>query len=112
MTTTYDLTNNIGIIRLMIGDTILTDAVFTDEEITYFLTAKSNDLNLTAAAACNAWASKYGANADSEKIGDYSYSQSIVDKLLKMATNFTAISTGTPIMDIASFNLTEEENVI
>jgi len=108
MTVTYDLSNNIGAIRLMIGDTILTDAVFTDEEITFFLTVHGSDLNLTAAAVCNAWASKYGANADSEKIGDYSYSQSIVDKLLKMAANFTAVSTGTPILDIASFNLTGE----
>lgn len=109
MTVTYDLTTLVGQIRLMIGDTDIvpiTDAVFTDEEITFFLTVNGNDLHLAAAAACRAWASKYGANADSEHIGDYSYSQSIIDKLLKMAANFTAISAGTPAMDIASLDLT------
>lgn len=111
MTVTYDLTNAIGQIRLMIGDTNIvpiTNAVFTDEEITFFLTQAGGDLNLAAAAACHAWASKYGANADSERIGDYSYTQSIIDKLLKMAANFTLASTSSPSMDWASLQLIEE----
>jgi len=110
MTVTYDLTTSVGQIRLMIGDTTLTDPIFSDEEITFFLTTWGSDLNLTAAACCTAWASKYGANADSEHIGDYSYSQSIVDKLLKMAATFTSTATSTPAMDWGSFNLTGVEN--
>ena len=108
MTVTYDITNAIGQIRLMIGDTNIvppTNAIFTDEEITFFLTVNGGDLNLAAAMACTAWASKYGANADSERIGDYSYSQSITDKLLKMAANFTALSASGVAFDIASMDL-------
>ena len=42
MATTYDLSNDIGKVRLGIGDTGAGSAwVFTDEEITYFLTAGS-----------------------------------------------------------------------
>ena len=99
MTVTYDITNAIGQVRLMIGDTNIvpiTNAVFTDEEITFFLTQCGGDLNLAAAMACLAWANKYQANADSERLGDYSYTQSIVDKLKGMAATFTAASTGTP----------------
>jgi len=99
MTVTYDITNAIGQVRLMIGDTNIvpiTNAVFTDEEITFFLTQCGGDLNLAAAMACLAWANKYQANADSERLGDYSYTQSIVDKLKAMAATFTAASTGTP----------------
>lgn len=109
MTYSYDLTNTIGQIRLMIGDITLTDPIFTDEEITYFISV-TGDLNLAAAACCNAWAAKYGANADSEHIGDYSYSQSIVDKLLKIAATFTSTATSTPAMDWGSFNLTGVED--
>ena len=110
MTVTYDITNLIGQIRLMIGDNNIvpiTNAVFSDEEITFFLTQNGGDLNLAAAAACQAWASKYGANLDSEKIGDYSYSQSIVDKLLKMAATFTAASASGPVIDWSSMALNE-----
>ena len=106
MTVTYVLTTDVGKIRLMIGDITLTDPIFTDEEITYFLTVNGSSLNLTAAACCRAWAMKYGANADSEHIGNYSYGQSIVDKLLKMAASFEAKDSSTPLMDIASMDLT------
>lgn len=99
MTYTFLITDLIGQIRLMIGDcniVPITNAIFTDEEITFFLTTCGNDLNLAAAMACRAWANKYQANADSERLGDYSYTQSIIDKLLKMAAVFTATATGTP----------------
>ena len=113
MTVTYDITNSVGQIRLMVGDNNIvpvTNAVFSDEEITFFLTQNGSDLNLTAAALCKAWAAKYGANVDSEHIGDYSYSQTIVDKLLKMAANFTAAATGSPSLAIASFNFTDTDD--
>jgi len=95
----------------MIGDITLTDPVFTDEEISFFLTQQGNDLNLTAAACCVAWAAKYGANADSEHIGDYSYSQNILDKLLKMKDAFLEAAealNNAPAMDWAGMNLTGE----
>ena len=113
MTVTYDIATLVGQIRLMIGDNNIvpiTNAVFTDEEITFFLTQNGSDLNLTAAALCKAWAAKYGANADSERIGDYSYSQTIVDKLLKMAATFTAAATNSPALAWGSFNFTGKED--
>jgi hypothetical protein len=103
--TTYNLTTPVGQVRLKIGDTILASAVFTDAEITYFLTAESNSINLAAADALEAWASKYGANADSEGIGNYRYSQSIVDKLLAMAKRLRETETAVPAFDIASLDL-------
>ena len=49
---TYDLTTNVGKVRLIIGDTDVdpdADAVFLDAEITYFLTVNSNNINIAAA---------------------------------------------------------------
>ncbi len=105
MTLTYDLATLVGQVRLIIGDTTLTDAVFTDEELTYFLTANGSDVNLASATALEAWASKYGANADSEGIGDYRYTQSIVDKMLALAARLRATVAGIPVSTWASFDL-------
>ena len=49
MTTTYDITTTVGQIRLIIGDTDITDAVFTDEELTYFYTTMGS-VGLAAAS--------------------------------------------------------------
>lgn len=51
MAFTYDLTNDIGKVRLMISDTVSTDYIFTDEEIQAFLSMQENNLYLTAAQA-------------------------------------------------------------
>lgn len=85
MTATYDLTTAIGQVRLLIGDTDVDNAVFTDEELQVFLTAQSNNVNLAAAMAADAWAAKYATSASQERIGDYSYSQSIVANLKSLA---------------------------
>ena len=90
MAVSYDITNNIGKVRLMIGDTDITNAVFTDEEITYFLTANSENLNLAAADALEAWIAKYAAAPDSEKIGDYAYTQKIIEKMNKLRNELRA----------------------
>ena len=109
MTITYDLVTAVGQVRLKIGDTVLTDVVFTDEEITYFLSANGNDVNLAAAMALETWAANYATNADSEKIGDYNYSQSIVTKMLALAANLRATVAGTPVLDWAEMDLLGEE---
>ena len=70
MTVTYVLTTDVGKVRLLIGDKAIATAHFTDEELTVFL-ADEGSVNLGAAAALEAWAAEYSANADSEKIGDY-----------------------------------------
>jgi hypothetical protein len=113
MTVTYDITTIVGQIRLLTGDTNIipiTNAVFTDEELTFFYTQAGSDVYIAAALACLAWANKYQANADSEHIGDYSYTQSIVDKLKGMAATFMSTSSNIPVMDWASFNMTGVEN--
>ena len=52
-TYTYDLATEIGQVRLVVGDTDIvptTDAIFSDEEIQYFLTAEGSVLAASAAA--------------------------------------------------------------
>jgi len=48
MTVTYDINDNVGKVRLTIGDTDTTDNVFSDEEIQYFLTKNSSSINLAS----------------------------------------------------------------
>ncbi len=105
MTVTYDITTIVGKIRLAIGDTDTTDYVFTDEELTLFYDTEGS-INLAAAAACEAWAAKYAVNADDEKIGDYSYKQTIVKKLLDLATRLRDKESAIPTADISSYDLT------
>ena len=94
MTVTYDIATTVGQVRLKTGDKTITDPVFTDEEITYFLTENGNSINLASAAALESWAASYGANADSEKVGDYNYSQTIVNKMLALAQRLRDMETG------------------
>jgi len=105
MTVTYDITTNVGKVRLKISDTDTTDSVFTDEELTYFLTENSNSINLAAADALEAWAAKYVANADGEKIGDYSYTQKASDKMTKLALHLRGVESSSPVLDWAEMDL-------
>lgn len=106
MTVTYDITDNVGKVRLLIGDTDIANAAFTDEELTYFLSLHSDNISLAAAEALEAWAAKYATNADSEKIGDYSYSQKIVDKMLALAKSLREKESMTPAFEWAEMDLT------
>jgi len=112
MTATYLITTNVGKVRLKIGDTDVSpasDAVFTDEELEYYLSLYSNNINLAAADALEAWAAKYTASPDSEKIGDYSYTQKNVDKMLSLATKLREAVAGTPYLTWAEFDLSGVE---
>lgn len=51
MTFTYDLTTDIGKVRLLCRDTATATAVFTDEEIQSFLDMESSVVKLAAAQA-------------------------------------------------------------
>ncbi|GAG70401.1 unnamed protein product [marine sediment metagenome] len=108
MSLPYDITTNVGKVRLIIGDTDATDYVFSDAEITYFLTANSNNLNLAAADALEAWMAKYATSPDSEKIGDYAYTQKIVDKMNKLKNELRAKVESAPALTWAEPNLTGE----
>ena len=111
MTYTYlPTTTDIGKVRLAIGDNTEAIAIFTDEELQVFLTAEGS-VSSAAAAALEAWAATYAANADSEKIGDYAYTQKIVDKLLAMAARLREKESSTPVLTWAELDLagTSEE---
>ena len=110
MTTTYDITTLVGKVRLIIGDTDITDAAFTDEEITYFLTENGSNINLAAADTLEAWVAKYATAPDSEKIGDYSYSQKIVSHLNKLAVELRAKAESSPIFEISEMDFTGIED--
>ena len=105
MTFSYDITTIVGKIRLVIGDTT-TPGVFSDEELTYFLTVNANDINLAAADVLEAWIAKYTTNPDSEKIGDYSYTQNIVAHMNKLAKELRAKAEDAPCQTWAEMDLT------
>jgi len=112
MTFTYSLATDIGKIRLNINDKVNTSdspAYFSDEEIEVFLANHSDNINLASAELLEAWAAKYAASADSEKIGDYSYSQKIVDKMLAMAKRLRDKDNALPAMTWSELDLTGEE---
>ena len=106
MTTTYDITNNVGKVRLNIGDTSTTDAVFTDEELGIFLTRESNNINLASADALEAWAAKYGTNPSTEQIGGYSYSQTVIFRLMQLSKRFRDTEDAIPVFDFAEPDFT------
>ena len=84
----YDITTNVGKVRLNIGDTDTTNEVFSDDEIGIFLTRESNNINLSSADALDSWAAKYSTNPSTESIGGYSYSQTIIFRLMQLSKRF------------------------
>lgn len=109
MAFTYDLSTDIGKVRLITGDKNEVEPVFTDEEVQTFLTAEGS-VNLGAAALLEAWAALYAANVDTEKMGDYSYGQKIVAHMNKLAKELREKDAGTPVLEIASMDLTGVED--
>jgi hypothetical protein len=101
MTFSYLLSDNIGKTRLTINDKDTLNPVFTDEEIQSFLDDNGDNVNLASACALESWAASYAANADSEKIGDYSYSQSITKKMLDLAATLREKENNTPSLSWA-----------
>lgn len=57
MTFTYDLSTDIGKVRLIISDTVQAKAIFTDEEINAFLSMNESNVKLAAAGALDTMAS-------------------------------------------------------
>jgi len=109
MACTYDVTTDRGKVRLIIGDTSITDCVFSDVEIDYFLTANSSNINLAAADALEAWVAKYTTAPDSEKIGDYAYTQKTVANLNKLAKELREKVESSPCLTWAEMDLTGED---
>lgn len=113
MAHTYDLTTNIGKVRLMIGDTDIvptTDAQFSDEEIQVFLTMASSSLLIAAGYALEAWASAITDSLLSEKIGDYAYTKKDAENKLKLAAEYKKQDAEKPYLTWAEMNLSGVED--
>lgn len=95
-------------VRLLTGDKLPATLVFTDAEIQEFINLNGGSVNLAAAALLEAWAAMYAMNPDSEHIGDYSYTQSVVDRMLALAQKLKDKESNTPIMDWAELDFTGE----
>jgi hypothetical protein len=71
MAFTYDISTDLGKVRLIIGDTDSTAAQFQDEEISAFLLLNDSSLLLASADALDAMAAKIARGATITKLGDY-----------------------------------------
>jgi len=100
-TYTYDITGNIGKMRLIIGDTDIAAAQFTDEELQVFLTMQSNSVKLAAADALDSWAAALARNMDSEAIGDYQYKRGSVANLRALAKQLRSEAKSKPVIQVA-----------
>jgi len=112
MTHTYLLSNQIGKIRLLIGDTDIvpiTDAQFSDEEIQVFLDMALQSLLAAASYALESWASTLTAGLTSEKIGDYAYTQKNAENKMALAKKYRDEDSMTPALGWGSFNFTDVE---
>jgi len=118
-TYTYDPTDTVGKIRLLIGDTDIvptTDAHFSDEEITAFWTMATDMFSGQAAIyegaalVLESWASIVSESIVSETIGDYKYNigtgsgKSLADIKLGLAAKYHDKANAIPAMDIAEWD--------
>ncbi len=106
---TYDLTTSRGKVRLKIRDTDTADAtrqLFNDDEIDFFLTEASADLNLAAAGALDAIAANAALLAKAQKIGDYSInSTAMAAAVMKIAAHYRSLSEQAPAFGFAEQTL-------
>lgn len=105
MSFTYDTDTDVGKVRLLIDDKVEATAHFTDEEIETFLSLAGDSVLLAAALALEAWATSLSETAESEKIGDYSYTNKLVEKKLALAKQYRELEATSPVFDIASMDL-------
>lgn len=89
-------------VNLKIGSVI--SATFSDAQIQEFLNMEGT-VNLAAAAAIESWAAATISNAESEKIGDYSYSKKSIDSALALAKRLREAAAEAPVADWAEMDL-------
>lgn len=120
MSFTYNISTNVGKVRLNIQDIDLTTitgirsgwtVLFTDEEIEVFLARASSNLNLASYYALLSVASSKALVAKMQKIGDYTEDlKGTAAAIRSQADAFKKIVDGEPVMEIASMDLTFEED--
>ena len=117
MTTTYDITDNTGKLRLAISDIDMTTTtglrntwtvLFTDEELAIFLSDASDDISMAASYALNAIAASRALLAKSRRLGDYSEDLSkVADSLRAQAKAYAEQSMNIPAGKIAEVAQTD-----
>jgi late competence protein required for DNA uptake (superfamily II DNA/RNA helicase) len=105
MACTYDITTDRGKVRLLISDTSTTSCHFADTEVDAFLTMADDSVNLAAAMALESWAASLSETADSEKIGDYSYTKKQVSNMMALSARLRENESQTPAFDWAEMDL-------
>ena len=117
MAFTYDLTTDIGKVRLLISDKVhspTSQAQFTDAEVTAFLTMASDVVKMAAVYALESWAATLSDTVDSEKIGDYAYTKKVVANKLAMADKYRAeveAADNAPILEWAEMDLADGSGI-
>jgi hypothetical protein len=95
-------------LRLQIGDTDITSAIFTDDELDTFLTERDDNILLAAADACDAAAAKFSRGFDFKwKDGTFSRSQ-IVTHYKELAKALRARAASDGALPIWSFPPAED----
>ena len=108
MAYTYDITDDIGKVRLLIGDTDITptsDAQFNDEEIQAFLTLADDSLLMAASYALESWAATLTGSLTSEKIGDYAYTKKESEAKINLAKKYSAEAATKPYLTWGEMDL-------
>ncbi len=110
MACTFDISTDRGKVRWIVGDTSTTACVFPDTEIDAALTMNSGNINLAAADVLAAWMAKYTLSPEAEKIGDYSYTNKVIEKMNKLMKELREKDASTPYQTYGSFDLTGIED--
>ncbi len=87
---TYDLTTNVGKVRLYIQDTNVADAHFIDAEVNAFITeAGSSKLRAAAGLALITWAATLGREDESVSTGAWTGNRGdVAAKMQKLASTY------------------------
>lgn len=97
MSFTYNLSTSVGQLRLLIGDTTQSGALFSDEELNAFLSMNSGDIFSSAALALRRIAVNKALIAKAVSAGNYSEDTRDIPKiLLSTAKDLEAASKDIP----------------
>ena len=108
MAFTYDLSTNVGKVRLKIRDTDSTKKLFSDAELQFFVDDNDVDLDLAAADALEALVANAALLHKLEELGEYKIdSKGMAAALMKAAERYRARSEEAPAIDSAERNLSD-----
>ncbi len=103
MAYTYDLTTNVGKVRRDIGDTDLTAAQWTDEELQSFVDEGGN-VKAAAGLALTAWAAYLSTADELSKVGSWQGDRrDVVAKMSKLADRYLELGGYEPTEAAPSF---------